>query len=68
LEPGVGVEPTSAIPWNVYCGSLLGYSAARRLSRSAFGGQANPGFGSKPPALTAVAYKNRISLFKKAFS
>ncbi len=39
--------------WRVYCGLLREYSAARRLSRSAFGGQANPGFGSKPPASRA---------------
>lgn len=52
LEPGVGVEPTSAIA-AVYCGLLLGRSAARRLSRSAFGGQANPGLGSTTPALSS---------------
>ncbi len=47
LEPGVGIEPTSATV-TVYCGLLLGRSAARRLSRSAFGGQANPGLVCDP--------------------
>ena len=43
LEPGVGIEPTSAIQFlDVYCGLLRAVllSAARRLNRSAFGGKA----------------------------
>jgi hypothetical protein len=43
LEPGVGIEPTSVIRLlDVYCGSLRAdlLSAARRLNRSAFGGEA----------------------------
>ena len=44
MEPGVGVEPTSAIRFlDAYYGLLRDVSAARRLSRSAFGGLANPG-------------------------
>src|SRR3989442_14675031 len=43
LEPGVGIEPTSVIPFSldVYCGLLRAVllSAARRLNRSAFGGK-----------------------------
>src|SRR5437870_4610590 len=41
LEPGVGIEPTSVIPFSLdaYCGLLRAVllSAARRLHRSAFG-------------------------------
>src|SRR6266571_312703 len=51
VEPGVGVEPTSATAVDVYYGLLRGVSAARRLNRSAFGGQANPGL-VWPPAKT----------------
>ncbi len=58
----MGVEPTSAV-LAVYCGLLLGVSAARRLSRSAFGGQANPGLGFSTPAVTEKVL-NRISLMR----
>jgi len=51
VEPGVGVEPTSATTAGVYYGLLRGVSAARRLNRSALGGQANPGL-VWPPAKT----------------
>ena len=52
VEPGVGVEPTLAIRCgDVYYGLLRAASAARRLIRSAFGGQANPGL-VRPPAKT----------------
>jgi len=54
LEPGVGVEPTLAIRCgDVYYGLLRAASAARRLIRSAFGGQANPGL-VRPPARTGT--------------
>ena len=63
LEPGVGVEPTSAIhSLDAYYGLLRDVSAARRLSRSAFGGQANPGLFS--PGNFDRACQNRISLLK----
>jgi hypothetical protein len=47
MEPGVGVEPTLAA-LRVYYGLLRGVSAARRLIRSALGGQANPGLVLAP--------------------
>lgn len=67
----MGVEPTSAIV-GVYCGLLPNVSAARRLSRSAFGGQANPGLCTnprrsgrlrdRPYKLDAVAPANTVGL------
>src|SRR5712691_3661201 len=63
LEPGVGVEPTSAIhSMDAYYGLLRDVSAARRLSRSAFGGRANPGLVA-PGDLDRVCW-SRISLLK----
>src|SRR5712691_12522347 len=63
LEPGVGVEPTSAIhSMDAYYGLLRDVSAARRLSRSAFGGRANPGLVA-PGDLDRVC-RSRISLLK----
>src|SRR5207249_35491 len=64
LEPGVGVEPTSATTAGVYYGLLRGESAAPRPERTDLGGPTNPGL-VWPPAKNDEPAANRISLMKR---